>query len=273
VLSNTVDVYQDWTSGYCANVTVKNSKTSTVTWATDVAVDGTIYTLWNAAGNAVSGTVRFTGVSGATTLPAGASVQFGYCANRSSGIPAPTSAALTAKITVFDDWTSGYCATAAVTNDKSSPVTWTAEVPVEGTIFDLWSAVGSGTSGKVRFSGVDYNETLQPGASTDFGWCANRSVGAPADNSLLPNTVKITNDWGGGYCATVTVQNSGSAPVAWATDVEVDGTMYAHYGATPSADSGTIRFTGADYNQTLAPGKSAKFGFCANRGSSGGSGG
>jgi endoglucanase len=84
VLPTTVSIYTDWGTGYCANITVRNTKTSTITWGTDVTLDGTLYEVWSAVASATSGTVRFTGVDYNKTLAAGASTTFGGCVNRTT---------------------------------------------------------------------------------------------------------------------------------------------------------------------------------------------
>src|SRR5262245_38085600 len=63
----------DWGAGCCTEVRVTNGTAATITWATDVTVQGTIPQLWNAKASAASGTVRFTGVDWIHALAAGAS--------------------------------------------------------------------------------------------------------------------------------------------------------------------------------------------------------
>lgn len=183
-LSNTVSIYQDWGTGYCANVTVRNDTGASVTWNTELAVDGTVYELWNALDSGTSGTVTFSGVDYNKTLAAGASTTFGGCVDRRPPSTAPVSATLASTLSIFADWGSGYCANITVKNTATTPVTWTTKVAIDGTLYEVWSAVNSGTSGTVSFTGVDYNKTLAAGASTTFGGCANRSSGDdPGGNS------------------------------------------------------------------------------------------
>ena len=47
------------------------------------------------------------------------------------------------------------------------------ELPIVDTITSLWSANSVVVSGGIQFTGVDWNATLQPAQSTEFGFCAS----------------------------------------------------------------------------------------------------
>jgi endoglucanase len=51
---------------------------------------------------------------------------------------------------------------------------WATDVAVQGAVSQLWNATANGSRGTVRFAGVAWNRELAPGASTQFGFCANR---------------------------------------------------------------------------------------------------
>jgi chitin-binding protein len=73
----------DWNAGYCANVTVTNNGTQTVTWSASMPVVGRINNMWNATWTQTGGTVSFTGPSWGATLAPGASFRSaGFCAQR-----------------------------------------------------------------------------------------------------------------------------------------------------------------------------------------------
>jgi cellulase/cellobiase CelA1 len=78
------------------------------------------------------------------------------------------------KQTVANDWGGGYCSTYEVKNVSSAPVTWSVPLEISGTLSQHWQSEVSGDSGTVTFTGASYNATLEPGASTQFGFCANR---------------------------------------------------------------------------------------------------
>ncbi|MFJ8581110.1 endo-1,4-beta-xylanase [Micromonospora sp. NPDC093277] len=69
----------------------------------------------------------------------------------------------------------GYCSTITATNTGNKPVEWTAVVDLEGNIYDAWNFKRERLAdGSYRISGVDWNRTLAPGASTvSIGYCAN----------------------------------------------------------------------------------------------------
>ena len=81
-VSASVAKTNDWGSGYCANVNVTNGSSSTQTWRVQFAIEGTIYTLWNAVWQQSGSSLTASGVSWNATLPPGGTAQFGYCANR-----------------------------------------------------------------------------------------------------------------------------------------------------------------------------------------------
>lgn len=72
-------------------------------------------------------------------------------------------------------WETGYCLQVAVTNVGATASGWVVERAVEGTIDNLWSAVAAPVTGtdRQRFTGLDWNRTLAPGAGTSFGFCAS----------------------------------------------------------------------------------------------------
>ncbi|KQU66041.1 MULTISPECIES: expansin EXLX1 family cellulose-binding protein [unclassified Rhizobacter] len=88
--------------------------------------------------------------------------------NTGGAVPATTA------IGVDNDWGQGYCSTVTVTNPNPTPLTWTVSFPVAGTTYTSWNAAVSQSGGTVTASGVSWNQVLQAGASTSFGFCANR---------------------------------------------------------------------------------------------------
>ena len=81
----------------------------------------------------------------------------------------------------------------------------------------------------------------------------------------LKQTVISDNDYGTGYCKTYEVTNQGATPLAWSVEVALGGMLQQNWGSVVSGQTGTVTFTGADYNATLMPGQSAQFGFCVTR--------
>ncbi|CAM3548422.1 Endo-1,4-beta-xylanase B precursor [Vibrio aerogenes CECT 7868] len=86
-VSHQVTISNDWSSGYCAALTVTNNNSAAVSgWQIDMDVDGTISSLWNAGWTQDGDVVHVTGSGQYETLKAGESTsQIGFCVNRSSG--------------------------------------------------------------------------------------------------------------------------------------------------------------------------------------------
>lgn len=92
----------------------------------------------------------------------------------SSGGGTTTTQPATTSISVANDWGQGYCSNVTVTNPNSTPLTWTVSFTVAGTIYTSWNATLSQSGTTVTASGVSWNQVLQAGANTSFGFCANR---------------------------------------------------------------------------------------------------
>ncbi len=101
-------------------------------------------------------------------------------------------------LTTSSDWGAGFCADATVTNHDHSEVVWDVTLAVPGEIVSFWDsritteASASGSTQTAQVSGESWNQTLQPHASTTFGFCANRAV---SSNELA--TVTGSSDSGG----------------------------------------------------------------------------
>jgi hypothetical protein len=69
-------------------------------------------------------------------------------------------------------WGNGACFDGTVTNQTAQPVTWRVLATVEGNIgTNIWNATWVAEGSQVAFTGVSWNATLQPHASTTFGFC------------------------------------------------------------------------------------------------------
>ncbi|MEE2902439.1 MAG: DUF1592 domain-containing protein [Myxococcota bacterium] len=86
----------------------------------------------------------------------------------------PAQSSLDVQVRTDSDWGAGYCNNVTVTNNGAMDEDWVIELDIDGTISNHWNAQASGTSGKVRFGGVHWNDIITPGASANFGYCATR---------------------------------------------------------------------------------------------------
>jgi endoglucanase len=253
VLSAQVHTSSDWGAGYCVNATVTNGTPARVVWATDIAVQGTITNLWNAAASAAGGTVRFTGVSWNRELAPGASAQFGFCASRAAGVQAPTVTIAVNPVSII-----GQSATLSWSSANATACTasgaWSGARPTAGTLTVTGSIAGPFT----------YGLACSGSGGTATGAATLTVISGPS-SGLLPAQVRIQSDWGAGYCVDVTVTNGTTGTIVWATDVTVQGTISQLWNASATSTRGVVRFAGVDWNRVLAPGASAQFGFCATR--------
>jgi chitin-binding protein len=76
----------------------------------------------------------------------------------------------------------------------------------------------------------------------------------------------VSNDWGTGYCANVTVKNNGASTATWSAAMKVQGKLDQMWNATWTQAADTVNFTGPAWQATLAPGASfTSAGFCAKK--------
>ena len=85
-----------------------------------------------------------------------------------------SSGEVSADVFINDDWGTGYCAQVTVTNDSSSSSDWVVSFPIEGNVRNMWSATYDQNGSTVTAEGVSWNNNLNPGQSTGFGFCALR---------------------------------------------------------------------------------------------------
>jgi hypothetical protein len=93
---------------------------------------------------------------------------------------------------------------------------------------------------------------------------------AAAENALTANglsaTLAYSSDWGGGYCADVSLTNVGTTPITtWEVLIDLrQSTMTSGWSATFATSGGQLVVRPLDWNKNLAVGAKTSFGFCAN---------
>src|SRR5512132_1891567 len=93
---------------------------------------------------------------------------------------------------------------------------------------------------------------------------------AGTDGALTLNGVSavlnVNNDWGGGYCAAVTLTNTSSAPVTtWQAVLNTNGSTISQIWNGSYTQTGTsLTVNPVAYNAAIAPAGTASFGFCGN---------
>lgn len=72
----------DWGAGYCNNVTVRNVGSTTVDWAVQLTVAGRVSQAWNVVWSQAGSMLNARGIDWNRSVAAGASRDWGYCADR-----------------------------------------------------------------------------------------------------------------------------------------------------------------------------------------------
>ncbi len=77
-----LSITKDWTSGYCANVTVENTAAKEQVWQVSIAIEGKVNSLWDAVYSQNGTILSASGVKWNKSVAAGQSRDFGFCATR-----------------------------------------------------------------------------------------------------------------------------------------------------------------------------------------------
>jgi len=208
---------------------------------------------------------------------------------------------VTAEVSIQSDWGTGYCANVQVTNRSSQSVAWVVSIEVEGTIQNLWNGLYTLKDGLVEVQGASWNAQVGPGASTSFGFCADRdqppeplpacSDGVDNDGDGLIDMddpgcenesdddewnvppsgdldveLLMQSDWGTGYCADILIRNNGQEDVDWTVTMDIEGRTTTLWGAQYEEEDGTLTLEGLSWNNMVpAGGTVPSVGFCAQR--------
>jgi len=82
-------------------------------------------------------------------------------------------------VTTQNDWGTGYCADARVSNNTGATTDWEVSVEIDGQLRELWNGQYRPAGNRLLVSGLSWNRTLSPGATTEFGFCAERGTQPP----------------------------------------------------------------------------------------------
>ncbi|WP_428240084.1 cellulose binding domain-containing protein [Gynuella sp.] len=82
---------------------------------------------------------------------------------------------ISAVMNINNEWDGGYCADLVITNESGSAMTWSVDIPVEGTVNSLWNGDWSQQGDVLHVAGLDWGTALEAGESlTSIGFCADR---------------------------------------------------------------------------------------------------
>jgi len=227
-----LDVNSDWTAGYCTNITLKNEgAVASTDWTLVLNVpNADIGNLWGATFTRAGNLVTVKPVGYAAVIPAGSSTSIGYCAT-TKGTPYTPSVVSFVLVTAKPAGTGGAASTG-----------------------------GAPSTGGVAATGGARPTGGSPGTG-------GTATGGTGGQSLVTATLTITSgsDWADGYCASVDVVNAGLTKVTnWTVAVNFPAANLLNlWNGTPTISGALMSVAAASYNQQIAPGASANFGFCA----------
>jgi hypothetical protein len=99
-----------------------------------------------------------------------------------------TSGACSATYSTTNSWPGGFQGEVKVTAGSSAVNGWTVKWTLAGgqTVSQVWNGTLSTSGSTATVKNVDYNGTLQPGASTTFGFLANGTPSSPTLSCTTP---------------------------------------------------------------------------------------
>ena len=92
------------------------------------------------------------------------------------------------------------------------------------------------------------------------------TVVAALTSGATSAVITMQSDWTAGYCANVTVGNSGtSSTTTWTVVINMNQSVLANiWGANQATSGASMTTTPLSYDAVIAPGASVTFGFCGN---------
>ncbi|MEW6728183.1 MAG: cellulase family glycosylhydrolase [Pseudomonadota bacterium] len=174
VVNRRVD--SDWNAGYCVTYTVRNVGSRAGRWQTSFGFTDRLTQGWNAKFTLEGRSLRAEGEGWNAELQPGQVVEYGYCAERPRGEAAGAASGegLSVQQSSLSDWGAGYCKSVQVTNTTTQMQPWKVRFALEGTLFNQWNARLQVQGSQATAVGEDWNAYLAPGASAEFGYCAQR---------------------------------------------------------------------------------------------------
>ena len=281
-----LETQSDWGTGYCANGYVTNNTAARVNWVVSIEPEGAITDLWNGVQTPGSdGTVEVQGASWNASLAAGGTTSFGFCANRDAPPPPPVYACGDGVDNDGDGFTDLDDPGCDNVQDDDE---WNEPPPPE---FACGDGVDNDGDGLVDLEDPgcesaddddEYNDSPPVAACSDGQDNDGDGLVDMADpgcesagdddefNDPEPGGVtvelSVQSDWGSGYCADVTVRNSGSSDVDWEVTVPIEGRTTTTWNAVVEESNGKLHLQGLSWNNIVPAGGSVgSVGFCAQR--------
>ena len=188
--------------------------------------------------------------------------------------------------TVDSLWDSGYNATITITNTGDEVIeNWCVSFPLNETISNIWNASIEETHKNFYvIKNVGWNQDIPVGGSVSFGITSSGAFSCyPEYYTLIGNEVEIKNgdysvlyeiteDWGDGYKAIITITNNKNVDIEdWRLKFDyADNIITKIWDAIIISDTDGSYIIGCEsYNQNISAGKSVSFGVMVEPGCSG----
>ena len=183
-------------------------------------------------------------------------------------------------------WDTGYNATITINNTSDSVIeNWCLTFPLNETISNIWNATVSETYEEFYVvKNAGWNQDIAVDGSVSFGITVYEPFTEyPEYYTILGNEVeiksedytvdyKITEDWGEGYKAEVTITNNKLTAIEdWRLTFDYGDNLITQIwnAVILNNTDGTYQIGCETYNQNIAPGASVTFGFMVEPGCSG----
>lgn len=223
----TLTPQSDWGSGYCMNATVSTASTQRIDWTVEFHLHDTITTTWNALIVQDDHMVTAEGLDWNNAVSATEPQAFGFCANR-----------------------------------ETVPVASPTPTPSPSPTRPVVTATATRSPTRTRTAAATAPRTASPTRTPSVRRSPSPTATVAAGVSIQQT---ITSDWGAGYCSAVILTTASTTPIDWRVTFAIDGTVRELWSALWSQSSGRVTAEGLGWNNTVARGVPAQFGYCANR--------
>ncbi len=196
-----------------------------------------------------------------------------------------------ASINKAGDWGSAFQGEAVIVNDTNTRIgSWTITFDADFNIGQVWNAeIVSHTGQTYVIKAAAWNKAIAPGSEVRFGFIGNpggkqmpaeitvadatrpdAGQGGGSDALSTQVTMKNVNDWGAAFQGMATVANTGSSEInGWEIAFDASFEIGQIWNAKIVSHEGThYVIQSAGWNDLIAPGAEASFGFIASPGGS-----
>jgi len=205
--------------------------------------------------------------------------------------------AATCNFTLVNEWNSGFTSSVTITNDTDQVINgWDVSMDFSGSasINGMWNASLSG-SGPYQAANKNYNSTIQPNSSVQFGFNSNKTTSntpasAPTfggicssdeENTPPPPTPTepitaqceyvINSEWSTGFSSAVKITNTAQQAINdWTVGMDfTDGSTITNLWNANLSGNNPYQATNKSYNKTIAANSTIQFGFNSRKAVSG----